>query len=40
MELSLEVFKLIEVLKFNNRKEKWAEFVLKFKVIADERGRI
>ena len=31
-------FKLIKVIKFNNRKEDWTEFALKFKAIADERG--
>ena len=31
-------FKLIEVIKFNNKKEDWTEFALKFKAIADERG--
>ena len=31
-------FKSIKVVKFNNRKEDWTEFALKFKAIADERG--
>ena len=31
-------FKSIEVIKFNNIKENWTEFALKFKAIADERG--
>ena len=31
-------FKSIKVIKFNNRKEDWTEFALKFKAIADERG--
>ena len=31
-------FKLIKVIKFNNRKEDWTEFYLKFKRIAYERG--
>ena len=31
-------FKSVKVIKFNNRKEDWTEFVLKFKAIADERG--
>ena len=31
-------FKSIKVIKFNNRKEYWTEFALKFKAIADERG--
>ena len=30
-------FKSMKVIKFNNRKEDWTEFALKFKVIADER---
>ena len=30
-------FKSIKVIKFNNRKEDWTEFALKFKAIADER---
>ena len=30
-------FKLIKVIKFNNREEEWTEFALKFKAIADER---
>ena len=31
-------FKLIKVIKFNNRKEDWTEFAIKLKAIADERG--
>ena len=31
-------FKLIKVIKFNNKKEDWMEFALKFTAIADERG--
>ena len=31
-------FKSVKVIKFNNRKEDWTEFALKFKAIADERG--
>ena len=31
-------FKSIKVIKFDNRKEDWTEFALKFKAIADERG--
>ena len=31
-------FKLIKVIKFNNRKEDWTEFALKFRAIAVERG--
>ena len=31
-------FKLIKVIKFNNKKEDWMEFALEFKAIADERG--
>ena len=31
-------FKSIKVIKFNNRKEDWTEFALKFKAIANERG--
>ena len=31
-------FKSIKVIKFNNEKEDWTEFALKFKAIADERG--
>ena len=31
-------FKLIKVIKFNNRKEDWTEFALKSIAIADERG--
>ena len=30
--------KSIKVYKFNNTKEKWHEFALKFRVIADDRG--
>ena len=30
-------FKLIKVIKCNNREEEWTEFALKFKAIADER---
>ena len=30
--------KSIKVYKFNNRKESWHEFALKFRVIADDRG--
>ena len=30
--------KSIEVYKFNNTKESWHEFALKFRVIADSRG--
>ena len=30
--------KSIKVYKFNNRKEGWHEFALKFRVIADRRG--
>ena len=31
-------FKSVKVIKFNNRKEDWTEFALKFKAMADERG--
>ena len=31
-------FKSIKVIKFNNRKDVWTEFALKFIVIVDERG--
>ena len=31
-------FNLIKGIKFNNRKEGWTEFDLKFKAIANERG--
>ena len=31
-------FKSIKVIKFNNRKEDWTEFALKFRAIANERG--
>ena len=31
-------FKLIKVIKFNNRKEAWTEFALQFEAMADERG--
>ena len=31
-------FKLIKVIKFNNTKEDWMEFALKFNAVADERG--
>ena len=31
-------FKSIKVIKFNNIKEDWTEFALKFEAIADERG--
>ena len=40
MEDSQDVIKLIKVVKFNNNKEYWAEFVLKFKAIAHERGYV
>ena len=30
--------KSIKVYKFNNTKESWHEFALKFRVIADDRG--
>ena len=40
MEDSQDAIKLIKVVKFNNNKEYWAEFVLKFKAIADERGYV
>ena len=30
--------KSIKVYKFNNMKESWHEFALKFRVIADDRG--
>ena len=30
--------KSIKVYKFNNRKDSWHEFALKFRVIADDRG--
>ena len=30
--------KSIKVYKFNNAKERWHEFALKFRVIADDRG--
>ena len=38
MEDHQGAFKSIKVIKFNNRKEDWTEFALKFKAIADERG--
>ena len=31
-------FKSIKMIKFNNRKQDWTEFALKFKAFADERG--
>ena len=31
-------FRSIKVYKFNNTKENWYEFALKFRVIADNRG--
>ena len=31
-------FKLTKLIKFNNKKEDWTEFALKFKAIDDERG--
>ena len=38
MENSQDKIKSIKVIKFNNRKEDWDEFALKFKAIAYERG--
>ena len=38
MEGNQDEIKSIKVIKFNNRKEDWAEFALRFKAIADERG--
>ena len=38
MEDNQDKIKLIKVVKFNNRKEDWAEFALKFRAITDERG--
>ena len=38
MEDNQDESKSIKFIKFNNKKEEWAEFALKFKAIADERG--
>ena len=38
MDESQHEIKSIKVVKFNNKKEHQAEFSLKFKAIADERG--
>ena len=40
MEDSQDEIKSIKVIKFNNKKEDWAEFALKFKSIADGRGYV
>ena len=38
MDKVREDLKSIKVYKFNNTKESWHEFALKFRVIADTRG--
>ena len=38
MEKEKDDLKSIKVSKFNNTKENWHEFALKFRVIADSRG--
>ena len=38
MDEEKDDFKSIKAFKFNNTKENWHEFALKFRVIADNRG--
>ena len=38
MDVEKDDLKSIKVYKFNNTKENWHEFALKFRVIADSRG--
>ena len=38
MDEEKDDLKSIQVYKFNNMKENWHEFALKFRVIADSRG--
>ena len=38
MDKEKDYLKSIKVYKFNNTKENWHEFALKFRVIADSRG--